>query len=276
MSKVSRYALLLGAIIGVIASVMGVLLFWVLISYETFLVQVGIILVIAFLAGLILIGVLIIIAVLFAALFGIPPSYFFSPFQGFFTALEWDVFYPQFSTGLDYSSRALLYGDFFLILLVALGILIAVGFFAKYSEERRSSYIVGGVFGLIGLSLGGVCIYLGLQPLSGYALSLLDYLLVFSATPNWGLIGIGSLLLFLGFVIFGATHLRTREESARPTLGLGIGAMEILTGIAMLGGILGVVSTFLGIACVTILTIGFALMLITFILWIPYAWAEHK
>ncbi|MEM3526077.1 MAG: hypothetical protein QXV37_01565, partial [Candidatus Jordarchaeaceae archaeon] len=190
----------------------------------------------------------------------------------------------SFVGGLDYSLKISSYNLYFTILMVVSGILIAAGFFSKFSEERRSSYILSGVFGLVGITAGGIAIYLALNPISNYVFVFLLYLglqpiasafivpftilLTFSVNANSLYLSIGSLLLFLGFLIFGITHIRTRSESAKPKLCAGIGVLEIITGIVLLGGTIGGISILAGTSA-TILTVGFALMLITFILWIP-------
>ncbi|MHA1262583.1 MAG: hypothetical protein ACTSSA_10940 [Candidatus Freyarchaeota archaeon] len=90
--------------------------------------------------------------------------------------------------------------------------------------------------------------------------------LLVTADINYSLLSIGSALLLVGFMAFGITHLKSRQVSTKPTLCTAIGIMEIITGIVLLGGI---ISHIMFIA-------GFASMLITFVLWIPYAWSECK
>ena len=95
---------------------------------------------------------------------------------------------------------------------------------------------------------------------------LFSLVLLVTADINYSLLSIGSALLLVGFMAFGITHLKSRQVSTKPTLCTAIGIMEIITGIVLLGGI---ISHIMFIA-------GFASMLITFVLWIPYAWSEYK
>lgn len=270
-----------GAFVGVIAALMGIFLFYTFHSYTIISVVVTL--------GM--------IAALFSIVFLIVGLIFM--FFGFGTQFAelWATIYSaiasmitiSFVGGLDYSLKISSYNPYFAILLVVSGILVSVGFFSKFSEERRYSYILSGVFGLVGITAGGITIYLALKPISNYVFVFLLYLglqpiasaflvpfvilLTFSVNVNSSYLSIGSLLLFLGFLIFGITHISTRSESAKPTLCAGIGVLEIITGIVLLGGTIGGISILAGISAI-ILTVGFTLMLIIFILWIPYAWAE--
>ncbi|MHA1645126.1 MAG: hypothetical protein ACTSV0_08850 [Candidatus Freyarchaeota archaeon] len=258
MSAVAKYGVILGALVGVIAAIAGVLLFHAFYSYNmVFFTFTAAFVAVIFALPFLIVAILLLI------------------FGGGTQQLElWGTIISSIMTlvafrffeGLDYSLKISTYNPYFALLLVASGILMAVGFFSKYSEDRNSLQLLGGVFALVGIAAGAVALCLGLQPVSYYTLGLLDVSLVFSANANFLYLNIGTLLLFSGFFVFGIIHLRTRYDAEKPGLCTGIGILEIITGVIMLGGIINA----------AMLIAGFALMIITLILWIPHASAEYN
>lgn len=265
MSSIVRYGMLSGAVAGTIAAIVGILLFYTFFQYS----------------------VAALIAVVFGAVFAITAV--FSTLAWFLVLPFWllggvspiELFLHILRDALTEFSPLILIGYFeeigyslsissinpyFAILMVIAGILIAVGFFSKYSVDGNAMNLVSGIFGIAGIAGGGILLYLALKPISNYILGLISIPLAFTASTNYTYINLAAVLLLVGFLIFGITHLRGRHESTKPTLCTGIGIMEILTGVILLGGILSV----------TMFIIGFASMLITFVLWIPYGWSEHR
>ncbi len=265
MSNIVRYGMLSGAVAGTIAAIVGILLFNTFYQYSVSAL-IAVVFGAIFAIATVLTPILWVILLPLWLIFGVNPIELFVEFiRGAiisFSPLILAGYFQEIGYSLSISSI----NPYFAILMAIAGILIAVGFFSKYSADKNAMNIVSGIFGIAGITGGGILLYLALKPISNYILGLISIPLAFTASTNYTYINLAALLLLAGFWIFGITHLRGRHESMKPTLCIGIGIMEIITGIILLGGILSVV----------MFMIGFASMLITFVLWIPYGWSEHR
>ncbi|MFB0560025.1 MAG: hypothetical protein ACETWM_02150 [Candidatus Lokiarchaeia archaeon] len=265
MSSIARYGMLSGAAAGTIAAIIGILLFNTFLKYSSSAL-IAVFFGAIFALAAVITPIIWILVLPFWLLGGVSPiELFIEILRDAFTAFSPLLLVGYFEE-IGYSLSISSINPYFAILMVIAGIIIAVGFFSKYSVDGNAMNIVSGIFGIAGIAGGGILLYLALQPISNYILSLISIPLAFTAITNYTYINLAAVLLLVGFLIFGITHLRGRHESMKPTLCTGIGIMEILTGVILLGGILSV----------TMFIIGFASMLITFVLWIPYGWSEYR
>lgn len=266
MSGTLRYGMVSGIVAGVVAAVMGLLLFITFHSFNstifaTILSAVGTLIATLFLGLLVVIVVIVLVAI-----FGGNPAEAIRKFFEELLAPISAVITLGYFQGLGYSLGVSSFNSIFTIFMAVSGILIAVGFFLKFRQERRSTYLLRGFFAIVGITVAGILIYLCLSPVANYALGTLSLALLFSAYPNYLYLNIAAVLLLLAFMGLGIMQLRDRQESAKPTLCAGVGIMQVLSGILFLGG---AVSYIMFIP-------GFASMLITLILWLPYAWSEYE
>ncbi|MBS7249944.1 MAG: hypothetical protein KIH08_05045 [Candidatus Freyarchaeota archaeon] len=265
MLETYRYGMMSGIVAGIVAAVMGLLLFTTFHSFNstifaTILSAIGTLIATLFLGLLVVIIVIVLIAI-----FGGNPAEAIRKFFEELLAPISAVIMLGYLQGLGYSLSVSSFNPIFTIFMAISGILIAVGFFLKFRQERRSSYLLRGFFAIMGITVAGILIYLGLSPVANYALGALSLALLFTAYPNYLYLNIAAVLLLLAFMGLGIMQLRDRQESAKPTLCTGVGIMEVLSGILFLGG---TVSYIMFIP-------GFASMLITLVLWIPYTWSEN-
>ncbi len=266
MSGTLRYAMVSGIFAGIVAAFMGLLLFVMFHSFNstifaTVLSAIGTLIVTLFLGLLVVIVVIVLVAI-----FGGNPAEAIGKFFEELLAPISVVVMLGYFQGLGYSLSVSSFNPVFTIFMTISGILTAVGYFLKFRLERRSTHLARGFFAIVGIDVAGILIYLGLSPVSNYALGVFSLTLLFIAYPNYFYLNIAAVLLLLVFMGLGIIQLRDRQESAKPILCVGIGIMEVLSGILFLGG---TVSYIMFIP-------GFASMLITLILWMPYAWSENE
>jgi len=265
LSGAFRYGMVSGIVAGMVAAIMGLLLFVTFHSFNstifaTILSAIGTLIVTLFM-GMIAVAIFIVLM----AIFGVNLVEAIRKFFEELLAPISMVIMLGYFQGLVYSLRVSLFNSIFTIFMAVSGILISAGFFLKFRQEGAYTYIARGFFAIVGIIVAGILIYLGLSPVANYTLGVFSLALLFAAYPNYLYLNTAAVLLLSAFMALGIMQLRERQESAKPTLCSGIGIMEILSGILFLGGVVSYIMFILG----------FASMLITFIIWLPYAWSEY-
>ena len=146
MSEVAKYSMVSGTVVGTIAAIIGILLFYTLHSLNTNILSIIVATIGTIIVGLFLSFIALIVLLALVAIFGGDPQQALREFFAPFLAQIAFLIMLGYFQGLDYSLKISLYNPYFAILMVVSGILISVGFFSRFLDDRDSTYLLGRCF----------------------------------------------------------------------------------------------------------------------------------
>ena len=148
------------------------------------------------------------------------------------------------------------------ILLIATSFLIGIGFCGTHEIGVGAANIIGSVLGIIGIILGALLIIMGNLTV-GYEyasapveMTSVPFLPV--PTPNFQLMWIGFMVLGFAFIVLGLTSYSMRDMTNSPNASKFAGVLCVIGAVFFIAG---------GFLWPLILLVGFALILLAFILW---------
>jgi hypothetical protein len=164
------------------------------------------------------------------------------------------------------------------IFLIMTGILIGIGFYGTYKIGGGAMGVVGFIFGIIGITAGALLIIMG-NLTTGYMKAplfmgeIINYFFPIS-TPNFLVIFTGFIIMGVAFILLGSASMSVREVTQKYSTSYAAGVLSIVGAVVfIIGGLMQPIILIIGggegglIDWPIILTIGFGLILVAFILW---------